>query len=278
MDPDFFQNFAWTTYEHLREVGIALVLLISTIAIMFSMLRPSGGDVGSIFIRAGIALFVLLFFKTLIEGGKDFMWSVEQSITGGGAIEFSVHKFLHGIEAGSFFSNADGAIRAYIGSILLTIATGIAEFIFALYNFIWVFVVVSGPFLIPLLILEDLGGIFKIYANVVLALLFARVPWAVLTLLVDNLAEYLKSQSTGDVRAFFLFITTLFIIAISPLATVLLVVKGGSFMGHISKLGELTATGTFSMAAQGVDKIANFQGAGSNAPKPLSRKYEEKEA
>lgn len=270
MEADFFQNFEWSTFDNLREAGMAIVLLLATVSIMLSMLRPTGGDVSSVFIRSMLAIFVLVFFKSLIEGAKDFMWSVETSITNGTAIEYSVHSFLSKMESAPYFSRIGGALNVWFGSVLLTIATGVAQSIFDLYNIIWVVVVIAGPFVVPLLILEELGGIFKIYINVILALLLARIPWAVLTLMVDRLDQYVQQQSTSDVRAFFLFVTSLFIIAVSPIATVLCVVKGGSLFGHLSNIAGQGASGAGNLAIKAHDKFHDWQQ--NRAPNPISKK------
>ena len=269
LSPGFFTSFAWNTFTQFRDVGIGLVVVLTLLALIVELVsvhKGGGMETSAVLVRAATAIFLLGCFQSIVEGAKDFVWSMEKMISAKGSIETTLANMKELAESSPFWSGSMGRIKLMFAGWGMTLASYFSDFIFWLYGVLWLCVTVSAPILIPTVVMEATQKVFRIFLFFMLGLLFARIPWAMVSAVIAQLVEFLSIHGKDEeLRAFFLFWIALFITALTPLVSTLAFLKadgvvrgfvdaaklGGKAAGHAVN-GGLVAAGQGAWAAQRV--------------------------
>lgn len=249
----FFTSFAWDTFARFREVGIGLVVLLTIVALIVELIsvhQGGGMEVGAILVRAAFAVLLLGCFQSIVEALKDFTWSIEKIIADQGSIEQALSRFEELTKQGSFWSGPMGRMRLMFAGWGMTAAHYVAEFIFWLYGVLWVCATISAPLLIPAVVMEATQKIFRMFLFFILALLFVRIPWAMVSAVLDHLVDYLSTHGNGEqLRAFFLFWIALIVTILTPIISTMAFLKMDGFVRSLVQAAKL--------GAQGLGMVAN---------------------
>lgn len=223
LSPGFFTTFAWETFDHFKDIGIGLVVLLTIFALiveLVSVYQGGGMEAGAILVRAATAIFLLSCFHGIVEGAKDFVWAIEKVVSERGSIEETLSRFREVSERGAFWQGRMGGIQLMFAGWGLTAAAWFGELIFWLYGVLWLGVIIAAPLLIPTVIMEATQKIFRLFLFFILALLFVRVPWAMVSAVIGHLVDYLSEHGKGEeLRSFFLFWIALIVTAVTPIVS-----------------------------------------------------------
>jgi hypothetical protein len=236
---DFLREFSWSTFTKFVPVSFSLIGLLATLAITMHFLEASRGgtefSLFDIFFRAVVAILLLTTFQTIIEGAKDFVWSIESGIQEKGSIEGALSQFQHELSSGKFWDGNFGALKAKIAGWSLWACAFVKNCIFLLYQVLWVVGIVLGPFVIPTFVLPFMAKIFRWYGFFLLALLLVRIPWAGVSAVVAELVRFLSTQgSKHEIQAFLLFWASVLITGLTPILSVLALLKSDAVLGHVA--------------------------------------------
>lgn len=249
----FFTSFAWNTFAQFRDVGIGLVVVLTLLALIVELVsvhKGGGMETSAVLVRAATAIFLLGCFQSIVEGAKDFVWSIEKIISTQGSIEQTISRFEQLTAKGSFWSGPMGRVRLMFAGWGMTLAHYVGEGIFWLYGVLWVCATVSAPLLIPAVVMETTQKIFRMFLFFILALLFVRIPWAMVSAVLAHLVDYLSTHGNGEqLRAFFLFWIALLVTIVTPIISTMAFLKMDAFIQTAVQAGKL--------GVQGVGMVAN---------------------
>lgn len=257
--PGFFTSFAWNTFDQFRGVGIGLVVLLTVLALIVDLIaihRGGGMEAGAILVRAAVALCLLGCFRPIVEGAKDFVWALEKVISSQGSIEGSLERFQTLTEQGSFWNGPMGRMRLMFAGWGMTLAHYVGEFIFWLYGVLWVCATVAAPLLIPTVVMEATQKIFRMFLFFIVAMLFVRIPWAMISAVLDHMIDYLAQHGKDEqLRSFFLFWIALLVTIIVPIVSTMAFLKMDGFIQSAMQAARFGAKGV-GMAASGGATLA----------------------
>ncbi len=242
----FILKFAWDTFKSFQPAGYALVLLFFVFGLLlYFFTRGEGEELSVILTRTVAAILLITFFKDLIEAAKEITWTLEQVISSSSfedaqvSLMTSIHPNTQAKVMSSFFIQLP----------LMMIAKVIFFILNLIFSYVWVFLVASAPVIIPMMICHFFDYFAKLYFRIIFALLLIRLPWAVLSSMMEKLASY---KFEGIDGAFSSLTLPPFFGLLSVAATL---VTFKTALGGIPGLGEFggvakLAAGTFTGAAK----------------------------